>query len=169
MVVWLLEGVAVQTVRPDASRNTLRLPSVTAFPVVRPLLSRRVVFVPVVVAVPKLRPDESRKVVSPLDVVFVATQRLKLSVPGVAILLVFPATRQPALTVTNSRAMAKDFMTAQAVLQERRRHREADSQSLCTDYLVEEVVQPIGREKAVKAIFQFCQIVPTALFHAILG
>ena len=58
---------------------------------------------------------------------FLATYRLRSSVPGV---LVFPATRQPALTVTNSRAMAEDFMTAQVVLQERRRHREADSLSL---------------------------------------
>jgi hypothetical protein len=72
VVVAQLEVVAVQTVRPDASRNTVRFPSTEALPVVLPLGSRNVVRAPTVLAVPTVRPDASRIVVCPLGVFLVA-------------------------------------------------------------------------------------------------
>ncbi len=45
-MVWPPDSTAVPTVRPDASRITVRLPSIVALPVTRPALSRKVVRVP---------------------------------------------------------------------------------------------------------------------------
>lgn len=73
IVVWPLEVVAVQSVRPAESRKTVRLPSFVALPVVRPRLSLKVVRLPVMLAVPTIRPEASRNVVAPLDAGFVAT------------------------------------------------------------------------------------------------
>jgi hypothetical protein len=66
-MVWLFECVAVPTVRPDESRNTVLPPSMLALPVVRPALSRNVVRLPAVpvLAVPTVRPEASRRMVWP--------------------------------------------------------------------------------------------------------